>query len=165
MGDHHHRLAAVLLRDAVDSVHHAGVELAGGLAAGHAVVGFKTQPLVPCVGVLQLDVIHALAVHHAKVLLTQGAVGEGVDAGLREQHLQAGRGCLPGADEVAADEVVHHGALCSQALGQAAGLFVAGGVEGHIHVALKAQLAVPGGFAVADQDQFSHACHYRMYTH
>ncbi|MNV42274.1 hypothetical protein D3C71_1339430 [compost metagenome] len=157
MRDDHHGLAAVLLGDAVDGVHHAGVELAGGLAAGHAVVGFKAQPLVPCVGVLQLDVIHALAVHHAKVLLTQGAVGEGVDAGLGEQHLQAGRGGLLGADEVAADEVVHHGALCSQTLSQAAGLFVASGVEGYVHMALKTQLPVPVGLAVADQNQFSHA--------
>ena len=60
--------------------------------------------------------------------------------------------------------MVHHGALCSQALGQAAGLFVASGVEGHVHVALEAQFAVPVGLAVADQNQFSHACHYRMYT-
>ena len=57
------------------------------------------------------------------------------------------------------------GALALIALGQAAGLFVAGGVEGHVHMALEAQLAVPVGLAVADQDEFGHACHYRMYTH
>ena len=61
--------------------------------------------------------------------------------------------------------ILHLSASFTDPLSQAAGLFVAGGVEGHIHVALKAQLAVPVGLAVADQDQFSHACHYRMYTH
>ena len=32
-----------------------------------------------------------------------------------------------------------------------------GGVEGHIHLALEAQLAVPVGFAMADEDEFGHA--------
>ena len=37
----------------------------------------------------------------------------------------------------------------------AAGLFVASDVEGYVHMALKTQLAVPVGLAVADQDQLS----------
>ncbi|MNE85616.1 hypothetical protein D3C80_1826340 [compost metagenome] len=62
-----------------------------------------------------------------------------------------------GADEVATDQVVHHQFLRGKAFGQTAGLFVAGGVEGDVHVALKAQFAVPVGLSVADEDEFGHA--------
>src|SRR6218665_277252 len=75
VGHDQHRLARMLLRDAAHGAHHAGVELARGLAAGHAGVGIEAQPSGPGVGVRGLDVVHPHTVDHAKVLLAQAAVG------------------------------------------------------------------------------------------
>ena len=154
--DHQHRLACVLLRNALHGVHHAGVELAGGFATGHAVVGFKAHPALPGLGVIGFHVLHTQPVHNAKVLLAQPGVCHGVQRQVGQQRLRRRLGRLPRAQQVAAHQVLHTEPLSQQPLRHAAGLLQARGVQRHIHLALKAQLAVPVGFAVADEDEFGH---------
>lgn len=157
MRDHDDGLPRVLLGQAAQCLHDPRVKLPCRLAAGHATIGIKAQPLRPCLRVPGLDVVHAHAIDHTKMLLAQARVGQGIERQLRQQRGQRGLRRLPRADEVAAHQVIDRQALRHQPLRQAAGLLVPGGVEGHIHLALEAQLAVPVGFAMADEDEFGHA--------
>ena len=105
---------------------------------------------------LGFHVLHTQPVHNTKVLLAQPGVSHGVQRQVGQQRLRRRLGRLPRAQQVAAHQVLHTEPLSQQPLRHAAGLLPARGVQRHIHLALKAQLAVPVGFAVADDGQFKH---------
>ncbi len=75
----------------------------------------------------------------------------GVQRQVGQQRLRRRLGRLPRAQQVAAHQVLHTKPLSQQPLRHAASLLHARGVQRHVHhLTLKAQLAVPVGFAVAD---------------
>ncbi len=95
-----------------------------------------------------LDLVGPHALDQSEVLLAQLHRTDDVESEL----LRRRRCRLLRSQEVAADEVLDRFAREPQA--QPACLLVAGVVEGNVDVALEAQLAIPVGLAVADQDEF-----------
>src|SRR5690606_19393629 len=103
--------------------------------------------VLPGARVARLDLLGTQPLADAEVLLAQ------VDGGAHRQAelLRRRRGGLLRAQQVAAGDVVD--GLAGQAQAEPARLLVAGVVEGNVDVALEAQLAVPVGLAVADEDE------------
>ncbi|MCY1542636.1 hypothetical protein D9M68_783940 [compost metagenome] len=147
MRDDDQALAAVRSGNGAERADHARMELARALALRHGVVFAELQPLFPGARMLALDLVGPHALDHAEMLLAQRHRGDD----RQRQLLRRGRRGLLGAHEVAADEVLCR--LARQTQAEAACLLVADVVERDVRVALEAQFAVPGGFAVADQDE------------
>ena len=130
---------------------HPGVELLQAFAAGQCEVRPMFQPPRPQVRVAGLDRGHVQALEHAEALLAQTRnQGRGGLPG-RSQ----GRGGLLGALQVAAEQLI--GGLGGQALAQPLGLRVPEVIERDVDLALETLLAVPVGFAMADEDEVGHA--------
>ena len=134
-------------------LHHAGMEGGVALAAlRQRVVGLVPHPAVPQVGMAAADGGHVQALQHAEALLAPQRVDHRHQAA---GQVQRQRGALR-ALQVAAHQ--HVDRLTGQAVGQAVGLGQPHGIQGHVDLALKAVLAVPVGFAMANDDQFGHGC-------
>ena len=105
--DHQHCLARVLLRNALHGVHHAGVELAGGFATGHAVVGLKAHPALPDLSVIGFSRLAPQPVPQCQSLLARPGVYHGVQRQVGQHACAAGSINLPRAQRVAAHQVLH----------------------------------------------------------
>ena len=98
-----------------------------------------------------LDLVDAHAVDQTEILLTKNRIGD------HGEHQLAARGLggLTGPQQVAGIDPAD--GFAGQPLCNASGLLQAGGVQAHVAVALEPQLAIPFGFAMANQDQICHA--------
>ena len=147
-------------RQRAHGAQHAGMKLPRALSASERVVGVKARPLRPGIGVLRLNVVNPHAVNNTKILLAQTGVERAAARRRQMQTLLPDRlGGLLCADQVAADQQVS--GLSGKALAQATRLLMTDSVERHIDLALKAQLTVPVGFAMTDQDEFGH-CTFKV---
>ena len=152
VGDREDAFVVMTLGDVVDGGDDAGLELHQRFAAFDGECGILPVACGSGLGSEFVDAIEVQPLENAKSTFAQAGFGTDTQAELGGERFSGAMG----ASQVTAVECVEGLVDGCHVYGELPGLFLADGVKFDVLPALQAARMIPGGFAVADEPDFSH---------